>query len=87
MQAQSSPAYTEYKNSRSIAMNKPTCYLWKDDGTSQEKYEKARETYQTMGFRTVTFKSAPKSHDILDGIQAVIKNHAMHPQDYPDYQS
>lgn len=56
-------------------MNKPTYYLWKNDFSSQEEYEKAKEKYRNLGFRVVSYLDGRNDKNIHDGLKAVIKNH------------
>lgn len=56
-------------------MDKPTYYLWKNDYSSQEEYEAAKERYQSIGFRVVTFLDGPKEAEIHTGLKMLIKNH------------
>lgn len=56
-------------------MNKPTYYLWKNDFSSQEEYEKAKEKYRNLGFRVVSYLDGQNDKNIHDGLKAVIKNH------------
>ena len=56
-------------------MRKPTHYIWRDNYSTQEEYEIAKERYTKMGFRVVTFKDGRNDNDIHEGIRAVIKNH------------
>lgn len=58
-------------------MNKSTHYLWKNDFSSQEEYEKIKENYKKHGFRVVTYVDGQNNKDIHDGLKAVIKNHFM----------
>ncbi|MCI8941131.1 MAG: hypothetical protein HFH12_14300 [Dorea sp.] len=59
----------------SDSLGKPTYYLWRDDFSSQEEYEKKKKWYTKAGFRVVTFKEGPNKPDIEEGIKALIKNH------------
>lgn len=56
-------------------MGKPTYYLWRDDFSSQEEYEKKKKWYIQAGFRVVTFKEGPHKFNIEEGIKALIRNH------------
>ncbi|NBJ93916.1 hypothetical protein [Parablautia muri] len=56
-------------------MSKPTYYLWKNDFTSQEEFEAAKEKYQDMGFRVVTYLDGQSDQNIHNVLKAVIKNH------------
>lgn len=56
-------------------MQKPTCYLWKNNYASQAEYEKAKESCRQMGFRAVTFVNGPKDSPACDALKALIKNH------------
>lgn len=58
-------------------MSKPTYYLWKNDYTSQEEFDTAREKYQRLGFRTVTYLDGQPDKNIHDGLKAVMKNHSV----------
>lgn len=56
-------------------MNKPTYYLWKNDFSTQEDFETAKEKYRKLGFRVVTYLDGQNDKNIHDGLKAVIKNH------------
>ena len=56
-------------------MQKPTHYLWKDNFTTLEEYEKKKAYYTNLGFRVVTFQNGDPGFDIHDGIKQIIKNH------------
>jgi len=56
-------------------LGKPTYYLWRDMYSSREEYENTKDKYTRMGFRVVTFQEGQSSHDLPEGIRAVIKNH------------
>lgn len=56
-------------------MSKPTYYLWKNDFSSQEALETAKEAYRKQGFRIVTYLDGAKDKNIHDGLKAVIQNH------------
>ena len=56
-------------------MSKSTYYLWKNDFSSQEEYETAKDKYMKLGFRVVTYLDGQKNRNIHDGLKAVIKNH------------
>ena len=58
-----------------ISMDKPTYYLWKNDYSTQEEYEAAKERYLSIGFRVVTFRDGPKEEEIHTGLKMLIKNH------------
>jgi len=56
-------------------LNKPTYYLWKNNFSTQEDFEKAKETYKNLGFRVVTYLDTANNNDILVGLKEIIKNH------------
>lgn len=56
-------------------MSKPTYYLWRNDFSSQEEFEKAKEQYRKHGFRVVTYLDGQEDKNIHDGLKAIIKNH------------
>lgn len=56
-------------------MHKPTYYLWKNNFSSQEEFEAAKEKYRKLGFRVVTYVDGKKNQNIHDGLKAVIQNH------------
>lgn len=56
-------------------MKKPTYYLWKNDFPTEEEFKNAKEKYQTLGFRVVTFCDGPEIYDIHKGIRTMIQNH------------
>ncbi len=56
-------------------MSKPTYYLWKNDFSSQEELESAKDKYRKLGFRVVTYLDGPTDKNIHDGLKAVIRNH------------
>lgn len=56
-------------------MHKPTYYLWRNDFASQEALEAAKEKYQKLGFRVVTYLDGQEDQNIHDGLKAVIQNH------------
>ena len=56
-------------------MSKPTYYLWKNDFSSTEEYETAKDKYRKLGFRVVTYLDGQDDKDIHMGLKAVIKNH------------
>ena len=56
-------------------MKKPTYYLWKNNFSSQEEYEKTKEKYRNLGFRVVTYLDGKNDNNIHDGLKAVIKHH------------
>lgn len=56
-------------------MRKPTYYLWKNDFTSQEEFEAAKEKYKKLGFRVVACIDGRPGQNIHEGLKAVIKNH------------
>ena len=56
-------------------MSKPTYYLWKNDFSSTEEYETAKDKYRKLGFRVVTYLDGQNDKNIHDGLKAVIKNH------------
>ena len=56
-------------------MNKPTYYLWKNDFSSSEEYDTAKDKYRRLGFRVVTYLDGQNDTNIHDGLKAVIKNH------------
>ena len=62
-------------------LRKPTYYIWRDNYSTQEEYEIAKERYTKMGFRVVTFKDGRNDYDIQEGIRAVIKNHIINSYD------
>ena len=59
-------------------LNKPTYYLWKNDFSSQEEYETAKELYKNLGFRVVTYLDGRSNKNIHNGLKALIKNHSVH---------
>ncbi len=56
-------------------MSKPTYYLWRNNFSSQEEFETAKEQYRKHGFRVVTYLDGKKDENIHDGLKAIIKNH------------
>ena len=56
-------------------MNKPTYYLWKNELSTHEEFEKEKEKYKKLGFRVVTYLDGQKDKNIHDGLKAIIKNH------------
>ena len=56
-------------------MSKPTYYLWRNDFSSQEEFEKSKEQYRKCGFRIVTYLDGQEDKNIHDGLKALIKNH------------
>ncbi len=56
-------------------MRKPTYYLWKDDFSTQEEFEKVKEEYRNLGFRVVTYLNGRSEKSIHDELKAIIKNH------------
>ena len=56
-------------------MSKPTYYLWRNDFSSQEEFETAKEQYRKLGFRVVTYLDEKKDKNIHDGLKVIIKNH------------
>ncbi|MDO4338038.1 MAG: hypothetical protein Q4C91_08125 [Eubacteriales bacterium] len=56
-------------------MGKPTYYLWRNDFSTQEEFEAARERFTRIGFRVVTYFDGQQDQDIHTGIKTLIKNH------------
>ncbi len=56
-------------------LRKPTYYLWRNDFSSRQEFETAREQYINIGFRVVAFLDGPADADIHTGIRAFLKNH------------
>ena len=54
-------------------LNKPVYYLWKNDFSTQEEFEAAKEKYRKLGFRIVTYLDGPGT--IHEGLKALIGNH------------
>ncbi|WP_418745878.1 hypothetical protein [Frisingicoccus sp.] len=56
-------------------MRKPTYYLWRNDFSTQEDYEAAKEYFTGIGFRVVSYFDGRNKNGIHDGLKAIIKNH------------
>ncbi len=56
-------------------MSKPTYYLWKNNFTSQEEFQAAKEKYRKLGFRVVAYIDGPTDKNIHNGLKNIIKNH------------
>ena len=60
---------------RMINLGKPTYYLWRNDFSSQEKFEAERKKYADIGFRVVTFLDGNSEANMHICMKALIKNH------------
>ena len=58
-----------------VIENKITRYLWKKDFDSEEEYEIAKEYYQSIGYRIVTFAYNPDCDDMSVFFRQLVKNH------------
>lgn len=58
-----------------ITMKKPTYYLWRNDFSTQEEYKAAKERFERIGFRVVTYLDGNPDQDIHTGIKALVRNH------------
>lgn len=58
-----------------IIMKKPTYYLWRNDFSTQEEYKAAKERFERIGFRVVTYFDGKQDQDIHAGIKALVRNH------------
>ena len=58
-----------------ITMKKPTYYLWRNDFSTQEEYKAAKERFERIGFRVVTYFDGKQDQDIHAGIKALVRNH------------
>lgn len=56
-------------------MKKPTYYLWRNDFSTQEEYETAKERFEEIGFRVVTYLDGNQEQNIHAGIKALVRNH------------
>ncbi len=56
-------------------MHKTTYYLWRNDFSSQEEFETAKEKYRELGFRVVTYLDGKANTNIHDGLKAMLQNH------------
>lgn len=57
-------------------MEKPTCYLWKSDFSTQEEFLAEKEKYRNLGFRVTTYSDGPEDTDLHQGLKALIRNHS-----------
>ena len=53
-------------------MKKPTYYLWRNDFSTQEEYKAAKERFERIGFRVVTYFDGKQDQDIHAGIKALV---------------
>lgn len=58
-----------------ITTSKPTYYLWRNDFSTQEKYEAVKDYFTRIGFRVVTYYDGQEEKNIHIAIKMLIKNH------------
>ena len=58
-----------------LLLRKQTQYLWRNDFSSEDEFEKERKKYADQGFRVVTFLEGDSDAALLSCIRALLKNH------------
>ena len=58
-----------------LFLRKQTQYLWRNDFSSEDEFEKERKKYAEQGFRVVTFLEGDSDAGLLSCIRALLKNH------------
>lgn len=56
-------------------MQKPTCYLFRNEYATEEDFVFARDLYQDLGFRVVTYVEGNDPGKILDAFETILGNH------------
>lgn len=54
---------------------KQTQYLWRNDFSSEDDFEKERKKYADQGFRVVAFLEGDSGADLCDRIRALLEKH------------
>ena len=62
---------------------KQTQYLWRNDFSSDDEFEKKRKKYADQGFRVVAFLEGDSGADLCDRIRALIENYLDHSAECP----
>jgi len=56
-------------------VKKPAYYLWRNDFSTQEEFERIKETLTKLGFRVVTYLDGAQDKSVHDGLKQLIRNH------------
>ena len=62
---------------------KQTQYLWRNDFSSEDEFEKERKKYADQGFRVVAFLEGDSGADLCDRIRALLENYLDHSAECP----
>lgn len=58
-----------------LLLRKQTQYLWRNDFSSEDEFEKERKKYADQGFRVVAFLEGDSDAEFRDRIRALLENH------------
>lgn len=58
-----------------LFLRKQTQYLWRNDFSSEDEFEKERKKYADQGFRVVAFLEGDSGADLCDRIRALLEKH------------